>query len=310
MNEDPKVIDFAELPTLLDEGDVLVVNDAATFPGSIHFQRRGLTLEARLFEKTERGFKAVLFGPGDFHTRTEHRAPPPRIGVGEQLIIAGLTAEIVSVDPRSYRLVELAFHEDEATQWQALYRHGKPVQYAHQRDRLPLWAVQNFYSERPWAAELPSAGHHLTFGLLAEAQRRGVVVARLTHATGLSSTGDDALDASLPWPERYSIPPETIDAVKKAKRVIAVGTSVMRALEAHAVSGQLEGVATEPITPDTKLSVVDALLTGIHSPQESHYRLLGALLDPATLTRTVQLATKEGLRPHEFGDAALIFRRR
>ena len=98
--------------------------------------------------------------------------------------------------------------------------------------------------------------------------------------------------------------------MKKAKRVIAVGTSVLRALEAHAVSGELDGIATEPIGPETKLNVVDALLTGIHSPQESHYRLLGALLDQATLVRTVQLAAREGLRPHEFGDAALIFRNR
>lgn len=309
MDGRPRVVPFASFPSLLGEGDVLVLNDAATFPGSVHFERRGLTLEARLFEKTARGFKAVLFGPGDFHTRTEHRAPPPWVGVGERFFIAGLEAEVCAVDPRSHRLVELAFSADDATQWSALYRHGRPVQYAHQRQPLPLWAVQNVYAERPWAAELPSAGHHLTFSLLAEAQRRGAKVVRLTHATGLSATGDAVLDASLPWPERYSIPAETLRAVQSAKRVIAVGTSVMRALEAQAVSGALEGVATDAIEPSTQLRVVHALLTGIHSPQESHYRLLGALLDEAGLATMRALASEERLTPHEFGDVALLSRR-
>ena len=306
MDAQPRVVPFASFPSLLGEGDVLVLNDAATFPGSIHFERRGVQLEARLFEKTARGFKAVLFGPGDFRTRTEHRAPPPWMGVGERLELAGLEAEIIAVDPRSHRLVELAFAAADATQWSALYRHGRPVQYAHQREPLPLWAVQNVYAERPWAAELPSAGHHLTFSLLDEVRRRGVTVVTLTHATGLSSTGDAALDASLPWPERYSISVETLRAVKEAKRVIAVGTSVLRALEAQAVSGALDGVATEAIEPDTELLVVDVLLTGIHSPQESHYRLLGALLDEGSLATMQGLAAEARLTPHEFGDVAFV----
>ena len=98
-----QVLDFDQLPSLLGKGDVLVVNDAATFPGSIHFQRRGLTLEARLFEKTSRGFKAVLFGPGDFRTRTEHRAPPPRIAVGEHLTLAGLSAGVMTCSTPRFR---------------------------------------------------------------------------------------------------------------------------------------------------------------------------------------------------------------
>lgn len=310
MNEHPHVRPFAELPTFFGPGDVVVLNDAATFPGSVHFTRRGLRLEARLFEKTERGFKAVLFGPGDFHTRTEDRPPPPRVNEGERISIAGLEAEVVSVDSRSYRLVELHFDVDSATQWSALYKHGRPVQYAHQPEPLPLWAVQNFYAERPWAAELPSAGHHLTFELLQAITHAGATVTRLTHATGLSSTGDDVLDGSLPWPERYSIPESTLSAVRGAKRTVAIGTSVMRALEAHAQTGERDGIATGAMGPQTKLRAVDALLTGIHSPQESHYQLLGSLLDDASLRELISKGELAGLRRHEFGDAALIFRSR
>lgn len=303
------VVAFSQLVEQLAPGDLLVLNDAATFPGSLHFTRRGLTLEARLFEKTARGFRAVLFGPGDFHTRTEDRPPPPWLPVGERLHLAGLDAEVVSVSPRSPRLVELAFTaaSDDA-QWAALYAHGHVIQYAHRAAALPLWSVQNVYGARPWAAEQPSAGHALTFSLLHRLTRSGVRLATLTHATGLSSTGDAALDAALPFPERYEIPAATLEAVKRARRVVAVGTSVVRALEAWAVSGHAAGVATEPIEPHTALLVTDALLTGIHSPGESHYRLLGAFLRAERLRALTALADARGLRTHENGDLALLWR--
>lgn len=296
------VVDFRTLPDQLREGDLLVINDAATFPGSIHFEHREQRLEARLFEKTPRGFKAVLFGPGDFHTRTEDRTPPPLIDAGEHFQLAGLEAEVVDVSSTSPRLVELAFTADDADQWSALYEHGHVIQYAHRADQLPLWSVQNAYGARPWAAEQPSAGHALKFEML---QR--LHVATLTHATGLSATGDSALDAALPFPERYEIPTSTIDAVNAATRVIAVGTSVVRALEAWSVSGERIGIATETIEPDTRLNVVDGLLTGIHSPGESHYRLLGAFLSPAKLEALTEMASTQHLRTHENGDLALLW---
>lgn len=300
---DDQVVDFRRLPDHLREGDLLVINDAATFPGSVHFEHQQQRLEARLFEKTARGFKAVLFGPGDFHTRTEDRSPPPRIEAGEHVHLAGLDAEIVDVSTTSPRLVELAFTAaNDDAQWSALYEHGRVIQYAHRADQLALWSVQNVYGARPWAAEQPSAGHALDFALLEQLD-----VATLTHATGLSSTGDEALDAALPFPERYEIPAATLDAVKAAKRVIAVGTSVVRALETWAVTGARAGIATEPIEPDTELHVVDGLLTGIHSPGESHYRLLGAFLPPERLAAVSALASAQHLRTHEHGDLALLW---
>ena len=99
---------------------------------------------------------------------------------------------------------------------------------------------------------------------------------------------------------------DQLEAIAAAERVVAVGTSVMRALESFAESGQREGVAVKAIEPTTKLRVVDALITGIHSPQESHYRLLGALLPPEKLAEAVTLAMAAGLEPHEFGDVAFI----
>lgn len=303
----PSLHTLDALPSLLAPGDVVIVNDAATFPGSLRFTWAGASLEARLFEKIPHGFRAVLFGEGDHTTRTEHRAPPPIFPVGTVFRLAGLEARITRVCEDSARLVELTFDVDDVTLWAAVYAHGAPIQYAHAPERFPLWAVQNVYSARPWAAELPSAGHHLTWARLDALLKRGVEVHTLTHATGLSSTGDAVLDAQLPWPERYEIPLETRAAVTRAKRVIAVGTSVMRALEAWAQSDAPAGIARNVLGADTPLRVVDGLLTGIHQPGESHHRLLGSLLDGATLHAATQLANEVGLQGHEFGDVALFW---
>ncbi|MFT3712599.1 MAG: S-adenosylmethionine:tRNA ribosyltransferase-isomerase [Archangium sp.] len=308
----PFITTLDALPSLLRKGDLVVLNDAATFPGSIHFHHAGQQLEVRLFEKIPGGFRAVLFGAGDFHTRTEDRPAPPKLSVGTRLQLSPrLQAMISAVDHHSPRLLDLTFALTDEQLWRAVYAIGKPIQYAHQPNQLPLWSVQNVFSERPWAAETPSAAHHLNFQRLSALETHGIKLAKLTHATGLSSTGDSALDAALPWPERFSIPRATVEAVQNAQRVIAVGTSVMRALEASAATNfeQLEGIATGAIGPETQLRVVDALLTGIHVPGESHYRLLASLLDSRALQVATDLSLRAGLQGHEFGDVALAMAR-
>ena len=143
------------------------------------------------------------------------------------------------MSPASPRLVDLAFRERGARLWAALYRHGRPVQYAYVAGPLELWHVQTRYASRPWCAELPSAGRPLTWSLLLGLLRRGVALASLTHAAGLSSTGDPALDALLPMPERFEIPAETAQAIRDAKagggrRDRGRRTTVTRALEGSA----------------------------------------------------------------------------
>src|SRR5690606_12888931 len=207
----------------------VVVNDAATLPASL----RGCTsygeeLELRLSAPVDGNrLFGVLLGPGDHRTRTEHRPPPPRVTAGERISIGAPEVEVIAaLGPR----VELIARETGDALWQALYASGKPVQYAHRPEPLPLWAVQTAYAGRPWAAEMPSAGRPLTWELLLGLRRAGVTIAALTHAAGLSSTGDDALDIALPWPERYEIPRRTVEAIARTKacggRVVAIGTTV------------------------------------------------------------------------------------
>ena len=315
---------FSELPQLLAPGDLLVVNDAATLPASLPGRTAaGEDVELRLLaaagdDPQPRRWWAVLFGAGDWREDTDLRPAPPTLLVGDALVFAGeLGATVQAVSPASPRLLEVCFDREGPQLWAALYRAGAPVQYSHLLEPLELWSVQTVFAGRPWAVEMPSAGRPLTWALLAALEARGIGVARLTHAAGLSATGDRSLDNLLPLPERYEIPGETVAAIREARsrggRVIAVGTTVTRALESEAEAilaagppTTLAGITTLVLTPAHRLRVVDALLTGMHGPGESHYRLLGAFLDRSALDRAWQAALASGYRSHEFGDLALL----
>jgi S-adenosylmethionine:tRNA ribosyltransferase-isomerase len=296
------------LPGLLGEGDLLVLNDAATLPASLRVGE----LEVRLAgEQADGSWRAVLLGAGDFRTPTEHRAAPPALEVGAHLCFApDLHAEVVAVSPVSPRLVTLGFARAGAALYAALYRHGRPVQYSHVPAPLALWDVQTRYAGRPWAMEAPSAGLPLDGDALLALRRRGVALATLTHAAGLSSTGDAGLDASLPWPERYEIPAATVEAVARARRVVAVGTTVVRALEGCVVThGRLvagAGVTDLKITPGFRPRLVSGLVTGLHEPGSSHLELLGAFVARPLLDAAYAHAEAHGYLGHELGDTNLV----
>jgi len=307
------------LPSLLASGDLLVVNDAATLPASLHGRDAAdAPLEARLISAdSERGaghFWAVLFGAGDWHQRTEDRPPPPALAAGARLRFGGLAAQIVALSPVSPRLVALRFGDADDAVWAALYREGRPVQYSYLAHELPLWAVQTAYAGRPWAFEMPSAGRPLSWEILLALSRRGVRWAFLTHAAGLSSTGDPVLDAALPLPERFDIPASTIAAIadthQQGGRVIAVGTTVVRALEGgSAPDGSLRegsGVTDLRIGPGYRPRVVDGILSGIHTAAESHFALLAAFAPLDLLRSAERYAEAHGFTSHELGDAMLI----
>ncbi|AKT39485.1 S-adenosylmethionine:tRNA ribosyltransferase-isomerase [Chondromyces crocatus] len=307
-----------ELGRFLRAGDLLVVNDGATLPGML----RGVTadgeaIEARLAQSLEDGrFQALLFGAGDARQRTEDRRPPPQLAVGAQVRFGpGLEAVIAEVSSLSSRLVVLVFSAQGAALWEAIYRNGRPVQYAYVPAPLALWDVQTRYASRPICAEMPSAGRPLAWGLLLSLVRRGVRLASLSHAAGLSSTGDPALDARLPLAERFEIPEATVRAVldtrSRGGRVVAVGTTVTRALEGAAVLGRGTLLAGRGVTElilgaHHAPAVVDGLLTGVHEPSESHFELLSAFAGRDVLRRAHAHAEARGYLTHEFGDSMLL----
>lgn len=307
-----------DIARYLRAGDLLVVNDAATLPASLAARTgRGEPIELRLVGPPEGDvWTAVLLGAGDYRTRTEDRPAPIALGVGARVLIGPeLSARVVEVLALSERLVRVHFDRAGAALWTQLYRHGRPVQYAYQREPLALWSVQTLYAARPWASEMPSAGRFLSMRIVERLRARGVALAYLTHAAGLSATGDPAIDRALPLPERYDIPQTTVEAVERCRarggRVIAVGTSVVRALESGCLRSGGVLVAGEAVTSlrigrGHRLAVVDGLVTGIHTPEESHFDLLRAFLDEALLVEGHARARALDYRLHEFGDVSLI----
>lgn len=308
------------LPTVLSAGDLLVLNDAATLPASLSTRTADGPLELRLLPhdgRDETHWQALVMGAGDWRQDTNHRGPPPAVRVGQVLGFGPLHAKIVGIHSDG-RLVSIRFREHGSAFWTGLYEAGRPVQYSHQAGALPLEAFQTVYGTRPWAAEMPSAGRALTWDILHRLESAGVAVRTLTHGAGLSALGDPQLDAMLPLREAYELPRATVTAIETTHdaggRVIAVGTTVVRALEGnHARHGRLHpgpGDTDLVLAPTTRLKVVDGILTGMHDPSESHYRLLGAFLDDETLELAWRLARERGFRSHEFGDVELIVRRR
>ena len=299
-------------------GDLLVVNDAATLPASFAVTTEdGTRLELRLAGQAEEGWAAVIFGAGSWHERTEDREAPPPLAPGARLAFEGgtLTARVLAVDPASPRLLTLRFDRAGTELVPALYRAGRPVQYSHLASDLALWDVQTRFAGRPWAVEPPSAGLALDMGTLLALKRHGVGLARVTHAAGLSATGDAALDRRLPLPERFEVPLATVRAVARARRrggrVIAAGTTVARALEGSAAQngGRLRatcGTTDHLLGPGVPRRVVDGLWTGLHGPGTSHFALAESFAARPLLERALAAAEHAGYVGEEFGDGMLL----
>jgi len=346
-------IDRARLVDVLLAGDLVIANDAATLPASLHgiHARTGEPIEVRLAGRGSLScdvadFSAVVFGAGDFHTRTEDRPLPPILTPGDTLALGPLSATVTAVLGHA-RLISLHFDGSSDEIWSGIASHGKPVQYAHAPMPLALWDVWTRIASLPVAFEPPSASFALDWQMIAAMRARNIGFATITHAAGISSTGDVELDSRLPFDEPYDIPASTARAITTTRarggRIVAIGTTVVRALE-HAGPRRHEprrhegtkngprrhddtkdgprrhdgtkpenwivragpGIATQRIGPGTRLRVVDAILTGVHERGTSHYELLRAFADDRTLAAADDEMAAHGYRPHEFGDSILV----
>jgi S-adenosylmethionine:tRNA ribosyltransferase-isomerase len=313
----------ARLAQFLCPGDLLIANDAATLPASLSglHLRSAVPIEVRLAGRRSlsaddvRAFDAVVFGAGDHRTRTEDRAAPPVLRAGDALALGPLRATVLRTLGHP-RLITLRFEGPVQAIWAGIAQHGKPIQYAHIGQPLALWDVWTSVAALPVAFEAPSAGFVLDWGVLHALRERGVGFATLTHAAGISSTGDPTLDARLPLDEPYHLPAATVWAIEQTQheggRVVALGTTVARALEhaasAHSPLRSGPGIADQRIGARTRLRVVDAIVSGTHEPGTSHYGLLHAFVSDALLQHADAALARHGYRTHEFGDSVLIER--
>jgi S-adenosylmethionine:tRNA ribosyltransferase-isomerase len=312
-----------DLPDLVRANDVVVANDAATLPASLtgEHEPTAAAIEVRLAGRRSlawqrvRRFVAVVFGAGDHRTPTEQRALPPPLHAGDRLRLGPLDAVVERVLGHP-RLIELAFDGSLEDIWSGIARHGRPIQYAHVPQPLAMWSTWTRIASLPVAFEPPSAGFVLDWATVERLRARGAALATLTHAAGISSTGDAALDALLPLDEPYRIPAATAAAIDAARlaggRVIAIGTTVVRALEHAALPhGRVragDGIATGRIGPGTRLRVADAIVSGTHEAGTSHYELLRAFQDDTTLSAMARELEAHGYQTHEFGDFVWLTR--
>ena len=312
-----------DLPGLVRAGDVVVANDAATLPASLtgEHEPTSAAIEVRLAGRRSlarprvRRFVAVVFGAGDHRTPTERRPLPPPLGAGDRLRLGPLDAVVERVLGHP-RLIELAFEGSLEHVWSGLARHGRPIQYAHVPQPLAMWSTWTRIASLPVAFEPPSAGFVLDWATVQRLRDRGAALATLTHAAGISSTGDAALDALLPLDEPYRIPAATAAAIEAARigggRVIAIGTTVVRALEhaalPHGGVRAGDGIAKGRLGPGTRLRVTDAIVSGTHEPGTSHYELLRAFQDDGTLSAMAGALEAHGYQTHEFGDFVWLTR--
>jgi S-adenosylmethionine:tRNA ribosyltransferase-isomerase len=295
-----------ELPAFLEPGDLLVVNTSATVPAALAAKRTdGLGLELRLSTPSHDH-------PAD-HWIVELRlggAPFDRARPGEALeLLAGGRATILARYASSTRLW-LARLELPTPLERYLELHGSPIRYPYVPQTWPLEAYQTAYALDPGSAEMPSAGRPLTPQLITRLAASGVLIAPVTLHTGVSSPERH----EPPYPERYRVPPETarlVDAVHGwGGKVIAVGTTVVRALESVArPDGSVRpgaGWTNLVVTPERGLLAVDGLLTGWHEPEASHLELLRAAAGDDLLACCYRAAVEHGYLWHEFGDSHLV----
>ena len=297
---------FDELPSFLAAGDLLVVNISATIPAALTAEGPdGTSLELRLSTPAPK--------QPDDHWVVELRlgdSPFRGARAGDELKLpAGGRAEILARYASSDRLW-LARLRLPAPLERYLARHGHPIRYRYVPRALPLEAYQTAYALEPGSAEMPSAGRPLTPELLTRLAASGILVAPITLHTGVSSPERH----EPPYPERYRVPAETARLVNAVRgwggRVIAVGTTVVRALESVAQPGgqvtPRAGWTNLVVTPERGLLAVGGLLTGWHEPKASHLQLLRAAAGDELLGRSYAAAVRHGYLWHEFGDSHLI----
>jgi S-adenosylmethionine:tRNA ribosyltransferase-isomerase len=300
---------FRELPRFLRAGDLLLVNDSATLPAALDARHGTRAVELRLSTPAP--------GLGGDHWIVELRlpgeagaAPYRRPPTGVRLDLpGGAHADLLAPYAGGERLVLARLELGEPLE-SYLHRHGRPIRYAYVPHEWPLDAYQTVFASTAGSAEMPSAGRPFTAELVTSLVASGVLVAPVTLHTGVSS-----LERSeAPYPERYRVPPATARLVNAVHdwdgRVVAVGTTVVRALETVAgPDGSVtegEGWTRLVITPQRGLRAVDALLTGWHEPEASHLQLLEAAAGGDLLECSYRAARERGYLWHEFGDVHLI----
>lgn len=306
---------FERLGDHLVAGDVLVINTSGTLPAALdarHADGRRLRLHLSAHAPS---------APADWSVELRlpqadgSSRPFARVAAGDRLRLPeGVAVHLLQPLSQGDR-PRLWAARLEGSAWQTgwlgyLERHGKPIRYAYVGQDWPLSAYQTVFARVPGSAEMPSAGRAFTPELLTELLARGVQIVPLTLHTGVASLESQ----EAPYPEYFELPESSARVLRAAQaagsRILAVGTTVVRALESAVnAAGRLEaasGWTRLMITPARGVKVVSGLLTGFHEPEATHLAMLAAIAPKAHLQRAYAAALAQDYLWHEFGDLHLI----
>jgi S-adenosylmethionine:tRNA ribosyltransferase-isomerase len=298
---------FVFLPRFLDPGDLLVINTSGTIPAAVDaVGDKGTALVIHL--STQLDESRWVVEPRRIAGHSTERwsgSPPPR-----HLRLAGAATATLEQPYGEQDRLWVATLDLGARPLSWLAAHGRPIRYGYVDRAWPIEMYQNVYAVRPGSAEMPSAGRPFTAEAITRLVAKGVGVAPVVLHTGVASLEAD----ELPYPERMTVPGATAEGVNSAHRrgarVIAVGTTVVRALETAAgLDGTVnayDGWTDRVISPDNGVRVVDGMITGWHEPASSHLMMLEAIAGHTLLATSYEAAVTQGFRWHEFGDTHLI----
>jgi S-adenosylmethionine:tRNA ribosyltransferase-isomerase len=300
---------FRDLPDFLNPGDLLVVNDSATLPASLPAHTEIGDSIVNLSTDYGRGLWLV-----EPRWSSAQQGPLP-LKPGMAIQVGGLDTQLVRPFPGLPRLWFIQFAASETQINAMMARCGVPIRYGYVTETLPLSTYQTVFARVPGSAEMPSAAYPFSERLVARLRDRGVNIAALTLHTGVSSLEVEAEDVEQQplYPEPFHVPQSTAEAVNVARaegrRVIAVGTTVVRALETAWVGSSvnpLRGFTRAYIHPARGAHVVDGLITGLHDPVTSHLAMLYAIAGQEMIRSAYSEAVEQGYLWHEFGDSHLI----
>lgn len=300
---------FSRLPSFLEPGDLVVVNTSGTFPAALEGTAEGrrvvVHLSTRVADDLWVAEPRTPLGETTAPWVVDEGEPPAHVALGE-----GGHLSLVERYAGSQRLWLARLHLPQAADtW--LARNGSPIRYRYVHRPWPLDAYQNVYATEMGSAEMPSAGRPFTGEIITRLVAKGVGVTPVVLHAGVASLES----GELPYPERVKVPRATASRVNATRRdggrVIAVGTTVVRALESavDATTGhlrELDGWTDVVVTPERGVRAVDGLLTGWHEPRASHLLMLEAIAGRALLDSSYQASLEEGYLWHEFGDVHLL----
>lgn len=297
---------FSELGEFLSPGDLVVVNTSATYPAAVDGDRAGVPVEVHFSAELGDGSWVVEVRPAGASTGPVTDLRP---------------CEVITLDGGAALTVGQPHPAGQSRLWRArplidggvslfLSRHGRPIRYGYVPRSWPLPEYQTVFAREPGSAEMPSAGRPFTDQVVTDLVTRGVALAPIVLHTGVSSQEP----GEPPQPERFRVPEATARLVNVARqaggRVIAVGTTVTRALESAAgPDGSVQaghGWTDLVLGPARPARAVTGLVTGWHAPGASHLALLTAVAGTDLVEQAYDEAVRSGYRWHEFGDSCLL----